>query len=79
MAEILDHMARVGLTPAAYLELMTNQAAGDPDDLSDDLSDDSEREKREFTKLNLFCGRNRGEALDAAFVSPLTVYLEGAR
>jgi hypothetical protein len=49
VAEILDHVARVGLTPGAYLELMTAQAAADPDD----LPDDSEREKLEFTKLNL--------------------------
>ena len=49
MAEILDHVTRVGLTPAAYVELMTAQAAGDPAD----FSEDEEREKLEFTKLNL--------------------------
>lgn len=49
MTEILDHVARVGLSPATYLELMTAQAAGDPAD----LFDDEEREKLEFTKLNL--------------------------
>ncbi len=49
MPAILDHLDRVGLSPAEYLAVMTRQAAGDPAD----LADDGDREKLEFTKLNL--------------------------
>ncbi len=49
MTETMEHINRVGLSPAQYLVIMTNQADGDPAT----VSDDSEREKLEFTKLNL--------------------------
>jgi len=48
VSEILDLINRVGLTPAAYLDLMTRQADADPGAEADDIR----RERREFTQLN---------------------------
>ena len=48
MAETIDNIVRVGLTPAAYLEIMTRQAETTPA-----AADESAREKWQFTKLNL--------------------------
>lgn len=49
MSDILDLIEAAGLTPAAYLDLMTEQAGADPAT----EADESALEKLEFTKLNL--------------------------
>jgi hypothetical protein len=49
VATILEQLARVGLTPSTYLATMKRQAAADPAD----LADPADREKLEFTRLNL--------------------------
>ena len=49
MSDILDLIDAAGLTPAAYLDIMTEQAGADPAT----AADDSALEKLEFTKLNL--------------------------
>jgi len=90
--EILDHIATVGLTPAAYLEIMTRQAEGDPTTVTDEAA----RKNLEFTKLNLHrTGRISrtwkpsaelaaaqevlAAALDAEFVALLTDLRDGLR
>ncbi len=49
VSKILDLVLEAGLTPAAYLEVMTQRADADPAD----AVDEDAREMLEFTKLNL--------------------------